>query len=215
MEMKFEKLNANEYLKFYKSLYEARLINKHGCFVSLDKPEAYQSQTNFLLDDGAAGFSITNGDLVAVHKNPVIAEQKGYSHVAEEIMLVAISYGAITLDCYGDYLANMYMQYGFIPTGKMKFNKEYNPDWDTSIHGEPDVIALCRAVKNSDELLKLRENNQMLPYSSIKEQLPEYSDYIKMLKDRNKIFEIINSKNMSYEQAYNFILSQIKQLNED
>ena len=61
----------------------------------------------FLLDDGVAGFSLANGDLVAVHKNPVLAKQKGYEHVAEEIMIVAISNGAITLDCYGDFLANM------------------------------------------------------------------------------------------------------------
>ena len=162
MEKKFELLDNDEYPRFYKSLHDARLVNKHGCFVSLDTPKAYASQKNFLLDDGVAGFSLSNGDLVAVHKNPVLAKQKGYKHVAEEIMLVAISNGAITLDCYGDFLANLYMQSGFIPTGKMKFNKEYNPEWDIETYGEPDVIAMCRAVQNVDELLDLRENKLLL-----------------------------------------------------
>lgn len=214
MEKKFELLGSNEYLRFYKSLRDARLVNKHGCFVSLDAPETYYFQQNFLLDNGVAGFSLINGDLVAVHKNPILAEEKGYNHVAEEIMIVAISNGAITLDCYGDFLANMYMQSGFIPTGKMKFNKEYNPDWDSEVYGEPDVIAMCRAVQNVDELLTLRENNQMLTYSKIKETLPEFDDYMKMLESRNKIFESIQSKNLSYEQACDFIQSQTKQSGE-
>ena len=50
MEKTFEKLNNDDYLKFYKSLHDARIENKHGCFVSLDKPEAYFYQTNFLLE---------------------------------------------------------------------------------------------------------------------------------------------------------------------
>lgn len=214
MEKKFELLDKNEYFRFYKSLRDARLVNKHGCFVSLDTPEAYFSQQNFLLDDGVAGFSLTNGDLVAVHKNPKLAKQKGYNHVFDEIMLVAISNGAITLDCYGDFLANMYMQSGFIPTGKMKFNKEYNPDWDSEIHGEPDVIAMCRAVQNVDELLYLRESNQMLTYSKIKDFLPEFNDYIKMLAQRNKLFEELKFKNLSYKQVCDFILSQISEKSE-
>ena len=214
MEKKFELLDSGEYLRFYKSLRDARLVNKHGCFVSLDTPEAYASQQNFLLHDGVAGFSLANGDLVAVHKNPVLAKQKGYAHVAEEIMLVAISNGAITLDCYGDFLANLYMQSGFVPTGKMKFNKDYNPDWNTEIYGEPDVIAMCRAVRNVDELLTLRENNQMLTYSKIKNSLPEFDDYVKMLETRNQIFESLHSKNLSYEQACDFIQTQIKQSGE-
>lgn len=214
MEKQFEKLDRNEYLKFYKSLHDARIVNKHGCFVSLDRPETYESQINFLLDDGVAWFSISNGDLVAVHKNPLLANQKGYKYVAEEIMLVAIANGAITLDCYGDFLANMYMQYGFIPTGKMKFNKEYNPDWDTSVHGEPDVIALCRAVQSVDELITLRENNEMMTYSEIVDSLPEYTDYIKLLNDRNEIFTRLQSDNLSYKKACEFVKMQIKKYGE-
>ena len=96
----------------------------------------------------------------------------------------------------------------------MKFNKDYNPDWNTEIYGEPDVIAMCRAVRNVDELLALRENNQMLIYSEIKNSLPKFDDYVKMLETRNKIFESLHSKNLSYEQACDFIQTQIKQSGE-
>jgi len=147
-----------------------------------------------------------------VHKNPVLANQKGYKSVANTLLLTALENGAITLDCYGDFLANMYMQYGFIPTGKMKFNIEYNPEWNVDLYGEPDVIALCRAVKNTSELNALKRNNKLLKYSQIKDALPEYDDYFKLLDDRNKFFEQIHKNNMSYSQACNLLEEQTLEL---
>ncbi len=199
--MEFELLDENKYLKFYQSLHDARLYNQHGCFVSLDYPENYKSHQNFLLDNGVAGFSINGNDLVGVHKNPILAEQKGYNHVAEELILVALAHGAQTLDCYGDFLANMYMQYGFIPTGKMKFNKEYNLDWNTNKYGEPDVIAMCCAVSNIDELLKLRANNQLLRYTDMKYKINEFNDYMELLNHRDKVLKHIQSNNLTYLEA--------------
>ena len=205
MKKTFELLKTEDYLKFYKSLHDAKIANKHGCFVSLDRPDAYAIQKNFLLDDGVAGFSLADGDLVAVHKNPILAKQKGYNHIAGELLFIAIENGANSLDCYGKFLTNMYMQYGFLPTGKMKFDITYNPSWNTLIHGEPDVIAMCRAVKDVEELMILRKNNKMQTYSQFKDLLPEYNDYMQMLDDRNKILKHIQNNNLSYFEASSFI----------
>lgn len=49
MEKRFEELDANEYLKFYQSLHDARLCNKHGCFVTLGSPENYVHRKNFFV----------------------------------------------------------------------------------------------------------------------------------------------------------------------
>lgn len=199
--MKVELLDENEYLRFYQSLHDARLHHNHGCFVSLDHPENYRSHQNFLIDNGVAGFSINGNDLVGVHKNPVLARPGEHDHIAEEIMLVALAHGALTLDCYGEFLANMYMQYGFIPTGKMKFNREYNLDWDTNKYGEPDVIAMCCAVSNINELLSLRANHQLLTYSDMKYKINEFDDYMDLLRHRDRILQRIQSRNLTYLEA--------------
>lgn len=154
-----------------------------------------------LLDNGVAGFSLDGQDLVAVHKNPILAEQKGYQHISEELMLVALANGAKTLDCYGDFLANLYLQYGFIPVGKMRFAREYNLDWDIDKYGKPDVIAMCCAVKNIDELINLRKQNKLLRYSDMKYKIPEFDDYMEMLESRDRFLQSILLNNTPYLDA--------------
>lgn len=207
MSRKIEKLEENEYLKFYKSLHDARIVNKHGCYVSLDYPENYRCHDNYLLDDGVAGFSIVNGDLVGLHKNPILAKEKGYNHVSDELIIVALKEGAVKLDCYGDFLSSMYMQYGFFPTGYVKFNKEYNLDWDIDVHGTPDVFAFFRIIKDVDELFKLMVDNNLCKFSEIKHCIPKYNDYCTLLADRDKIYAEITNRKLNYSQAVEFIES--------
>lgn len=205
MEKEFKELKKREHYKFFKSLYEAKMANKYGCFVDLDDLEKYAMQRNFLLGDGVAGYSIKNGNLVGVHKNPESAKAEGYGKVSGMLILSALENGANTVDCYGDFLVNMYMEYGFIPTGRMRFNKAYNPNWDESKFGLPDVVALCRAVRSEDEIKLLKKTSKMLTFDQVKNRIPVFDSYEKMLADRDDVFYQIAENNLSYEESTDWL----------
>lgn len=205
MKKEFKQLKREEYLKFFKSLFEAKILNKRGCFVDLYEEHEYIEQKNFLLDDGVAGYSIRNGDLVGVHKNPKLAKEKGYGKISGMLLLSALKNGANTVDCYGDYLVNMYMEYGFIPVGKMKFDKSYNDTWDDEKFGLPDVVAMCRAVTSEEEIEELKKSSQMLNYEQVKNRIPIFDDYNAMLRDRNDVFYQISINNLSYKDSTNWL----------
>ena len=111
MEKEFKELKKEESYDFFKSLLVAKEINKHGCFVDLGELKDYYNQRNFLLEGGVAGYSIKDGNLVGVHKNPELAKQKGYGKISGMLLLSALENGANTVDCYGEFLTNMYMHY--------------------------------------------------------------------------------------------------------
>jgi hypothetical protein len=205
MEKEFKELKKEESIKFFNSLYNAKIINKHGCFVDLYELEEYCKQRNFLLDDGVAGYSIRNGDLVGVHKNPELAKEKGYGKISGLLLLSALENGANTVDCYGNFLVDMYMAYGFVPVGRMRFDSSYNETWDEKKFGLPDVVALCRAVRSEDEILKLKRNGKMLKYNQVKNRIPVYDNYEKMLKDRDDVFYQIAINNLSYEESTHWL----------
>lgn len=201
MEKEFKELKKDEYFKFFESLFEAKITNKRGCFVDLYEAIEYKNQKNFILDDGVAGYSIKDGNLVGVHKNPVKAKEKGYGKISDILLLSALKNGADVVDCYGDFLVNMYMQYGFIPVGMMKFDKSYNETWDEQKFGLPDVVALCRAVRNEDEIKELRASSKMLTFSQVKNRIPRFDNYERMLQDRDDVFYQIAENNLSYKQT--------------
>ena len=201
MGKEFKELKKEECIKFFRSLREAKEINRHGCFVDLDSLENYYHQKNYLLDEGVAGYSIKNGNLVGVHKNPVLAREKGYGKISGMLLLSALENGANTVDCYGEFLVNMYMRYGFVPVGMMRFDLSYNETWDVEKFGLPDVVALCRAVRNEEEIMDLRKTSKLLTFSQVKNRIPRFDSYEKMLQDRDEVFYQIAENNLSYEQT--------------
>lgn len=206
----FRQLEKSDYILFFKSLYDARLVNKYGCYLTLGEPERYLKTQNFLLGDGIAGFAIDNGDLIAVHKNPEKARKNKVSGVIDEIVPLALKNGATKLDCYGSFLANAYMSFGFLPTGRMKFNPIYNPEWNIERYGTPDVIVFCRAVSDIDELIQLTIEDKFIGYEDISDKLTVYDDYQTMLEDRDRVLETVQASKYGYFDTLRYITSRNK-----
>lgn len=50
----------------------------------------------------------------------------------------------LKLNCYGDYLADLYSGYGFTEYKRDKFNREYaSKDWNYSKYGTPDIVYMA------------------------------------------------------------------------
>ena len=205
------KFNQVDEIKFYNSINEAKLKNNFGCYLSLYEKNDYKNFKNFLLDEGVAGFSVKpDGDLVSVFKNPELAKKEPdkYKNVIDKIMMVALQNNATKMDCYGNFLASVYMNYGFIPVGKVKFNKEYCKNWDTEKHGTPDVIALCRVYMSSDELIKRRSQNEFYDFYEINEKIPYFDNYEDLLNYRDKLFDHIKNNALNYNQAIKYVINK-------
>ncbi len=208
--IEFRELDSREYLTFFTSLNNARQTNSHGCFVSLETPEYWSRSTLFLCGDGVAGFAINNGNLEGVHKNPELASLIGDKKVMPQIMKVALNNGVEKLDCFGEGLTKQYMKYGFIPVGKMKFDIRYNPTWPVETFGEPDVIAMMKAVRNSDELRAIQEVSVDERYSNIIDRLTYFDDYNELLNYRDAKLEYAKENDLSYNEIFKNITSGIK-----
>jgi hypothetical protein len=64
--------------------------------------------------------------------------QKGGGRTA---VIQSVKHGGRTLDCFEDFLPDYYSQFGFVETGRMKFNREFAPkNWNYEQNGEPDVV---------------------------------------------------------------------------
>jgi hypothetical protein len=103
-------------------------------------PDDIKSHKLILLHDGKVGAAVSpEGDIQNVFNNG------GPKGAGIDALADAIDLGGNTLDCYDDYLPNLYAQMGFVETGRMKFDREYAPkDWNYEADGEPDVVFMAR-----------------------------------------------------------------------
>jgi hypothetical protein len=59
-------------------------------------------------------------------------------------LVAAIENGGRTLDCYAGFLPRFYRQFGFVETGRMKFNPDFaSKDWNFARDGHPDVVFMA------------------------------------------------------------------------
>ncbi len=197
---RFRKLGENEYRVFWESLRDARKINTHGEFVFLRDIEIYQNSQNFLLGHGIAGFAIRDGEMISVHKNNKKAQETGVRHILPKIVRTAIKYGAVFGDCYDEFLANYYMQSGFIAVAKIEFDKlEDNPaTWEYDKFGKPDVYLLMRGVKNVEELDRLKAKGEIQGFDAVRDTIRYFPSYEAAEQYRLKLYEKV--KNMGYKK---------------
>jgi HK97 family phage portal protein len=106
-------------------------------FTDID-PERLAASTKFISEDGTAGCLIDpDGDLGNVFNNG------GARNAGTDAVLTAIEHGAMTLDCYDDWLPQKYAQVGFVPVAKVKWNDEFAPpNWNYERDGRPDVVIM-------------------------------------------------------------------------
>lgn len=107
-------------------------------FLSSAAPAALQGHLLLLNPAGTIGVSIDkDGDLQNLFNN---GGPKGGASYA---LVDAISKGGRTLDCYDGHLNDRYAQFGFVETGRMKFNPAYAHGWDTEKFDMPDVVFMA------------------------------------------------------------------------
>lgn len=199
--IKFEKISVEDYMVFYNSLKEARINNNHGYYVDLDEPSHYKKTNNFLIHKGIGGYSIDNGNLIAVHKNPKLAQEANMGHIMHALMLSALRNGATKLDCYGEFLGETYMQFG-----KMAFNRAYNPEWPYK--EEPNVYVMFKAINSLEELVKHQKDDSLLHLDEVEESLLMFDDYDELMQLRDKVLSKIERGNYSYDQIVNVMKSE-------
>jgi len=122
-----------------KAFIEARNISSRAGFLSPLKPEDLAHHTAFMTPDGKAGAALdSHGDIQNVFNNG------GPKGAGQRALVEAISRGGRTLDCYDGYLPKLYSQFGFVETGRMKFNPDYAPSgWDHAKYDSPDVVFMA------------------------------------------------------------------------
>lgn len=145
--------STNDKAVFSSAIDQARnLDTRNGWAVS---PQTVESLTEegtktFLAADNMAGIGVkTDGDITAVFKNPN-SRQKG---VIRDLMATALSNGGNKLDCYGEGLVDLYVQQGFIPVARVKFNPEYANEGWTPDKGTPDIYFMMHNGDNPDSVV--------------------------------------------------------------
>jgi hypothetical protein len=107
-------------------------------YLSPLEPTDLSDHTLLLNNDKTVGAAIDpQGDLQNVFNNG------GAKGAAGDVIVEAIGKGARTLDCYDGYLNDYYHQFGFVETGRIKFNPEFAHGWDVNKHGTPDVVFMA------------------------------------------------------------------------
>jgi hypothetical protein len=107
-------------------------------FLSASGPADLKDHRLYTTADGAVGYALDRqGDIQNVFNNG------GPKGSGTEAMLSAILRGGRTLDCYDGFLPSFYSQFGFVETGRMKFNPEYAHGWDTAKYDSPDVVFMA------------------------------------------------------------------------
>ena len=202
---RFRKLDNNDYMSFWYSLRDARLINNHGDFVLLRDVEVYQESQCFLIGNGIAGFAIRDEELISVHKNNKKAEESAVRHILPKMVRCAFKYGAKFGDCYGDFLANYYMSSGFIVVAKINFDDlEDNPQkWNYEKFGRPNCYLLMRGVKNVAELDRLKKLGEIQGFDAVKDTVPAFKTYEKAEAFRYDLYNKV--KNFGYKKRLEFV----------
>ncbi len=204
---------TKDYEEFYQALKKGKDANKYGCYVALKQPEYYKQTKNFLMPNLGGGFSIKDGDLISVFKNPEICRNEKIDNIFHDLMYNAYANGAKKLDCYGEFLAISYMHYGFLPVCKVKFDLKYNPDWPVETEGEPDVIIMMKGISSIGELERLQTNNSFVNWEDISKHISYFNDYDKAIEYRDNLLKNSQKFNYNYADNLQMIIKENEKVN--
>jgi hypothetical protein len=117
---------------------------EHAGNLSPKTPEEYKHITPYLFEGGKIGFAVTDdGDAINLFNNG------GPPGAGARALAIQVKLGARTLDCFDGFLSQQYSRYGFVETGRMKFDPNHAPKgWDVAKRGTPDIVFM--AYKGGD-----------------------------------------------------------------
>lgn len=118
---------------------EERAKNKRAAFLSPLTMDELESRDIYLSEDGSVGYTLTKGDkdFGNLFNNSKV---KGAGRKA---IVQAIKQGARTLDAFDGFLPDLYREYGFVETARLKFDPAQAPaGWesDPDLSKKPDVV---------------------------------------------------------------------------
>lgn len=196
--------------EFYKAMNIAMKSNERSEFVNLYFPEEYEKmETLLLIDDGIAGVAVTcDKNIVSIYKNTT---KKDLNGAIDLLLPLAIMHGGNHMDCYGEWLALKYMQNGFVPIARCKFDDDYaSKYWNYERDGRPDIYFLVRFTNNLESIVKGKAEFDDTYFELIKNSLP-YMTYEEGLNYQTTMINDISCvNNQSYKTL---ILNQIKKNN--
>ena len=113
--------------------------------------ELSASQTRLIMSaDKNAGIGVAaDGDIEAVFKN----QNGGPAKALDILMPAALEAGGNKLDCYGEFLARIYAQYGFVPVARVEFNPEYANEGWTPEKGTPYIYFMVHNGDSANDVI--------------------------------------------------------------
>lgn len=139
--------------------------SKHE-FLHLFDKESYETfRYCATINQHDAGVAVkSDGGIVNVFKkNPV------FSNALDLLIPLAIMNGGTHLDCYGEKLCSLYMQYGFMPIAKCSFDSsQADINWNYHRDGKPVIYFMILFSNQLHQIvsfaLKEKPNFQVINY---------------------------------------------------
>ena len=106
--------------------------------------EEYKKMKLFVVNAGAAGMAVKEGDIVSVFKNPDMALKDSIERINNTLLITGIKNGGERLDCFDGFLPELYSKFGFVPCARLKFNDEFAPEgWNFERDGRPNILFMA------------------------------------------------------------------------
>jgi hypothetical protein len=122
--------------KDYAGFIKARSQHPLTAYTSPLSESDLKDRHVFMSKDGKTGYTIDqNGDLGNVFNLPGGEKGRGSRAVVD-----AIQRGAKTLDCFDGFLPQFYVDHGFVPVARLKFDPAQAPATWEKRFGTPDVV---------------------------------------------------------------------------
>lgn len=140
----------------------ARSKSTRAAFLSPLSKEALAGKQAFINEEGTVGYLLdAEGDIANLFNN------SGVKGAGRKAFVEGIQKGARTLDAFDPFLPEIYSQYGFEVTGRMKFNDDYAPEgWNYERDGRPDVVFMAYKGGDRGSIARRAEAGEFTPYSS-------------------------------------------------
>lgn len=161
----------------------ARNKTTRAGYLSPLDPSDITNHNLILSEDGTVGAAVSSdGDIQNVFNNG------GPKGAGTEAVLEAMDRGGQTLDCFDGFLQFFYTQFGFVETGRVKFNREYAPKkWDYEKDDTPDVVFMVLGKDVDDEeTIRKRTNGPKAGWSKGDISDKYYDDWDKAKLDSRR-----------------------------
>lgn len=164
-------------------------------FLSPLAPEELVDKRVTLKHNGTVGFALTpDGDMQNLFNNG------GPKGAARELVFDGLRSGGKTLDAFAGYLTRLYRQYGFVETGRLKFNDEFAPaGWNVDNDGRPDVVFMAYRGGEPEDVVRARVNNPNLwiPLEPPSQYFDDYDAAVNANKSAADAFQQSRAANQS------------------